>query len=267
MQRQLSALGVAPIRISATNGHDPAQRAQFSAAPYAYLSPGEIGCFESHRRIWKRIVAEGINGAIIIEDDLIIASDFSELDFTDTDADLIKIDEGIGIKSCYGSVLKPVTENRSIRRLLGTEYSTGCYFVTLKGARKLLARSNRYIDPVDRFMFDQTSRTLWAMNSWKLVPAAARQQQDVLVAATSLDEEIVDSISGRRSKGVEIAMGNNFWSLQRLRFHRLLHMDLRYFREKRKRRNLEAFQKKESIEESFIPFESPNLEHVYYAKR
>lgn len=266
MQQQLSALGVTPIRVPAVNGRDPSERAQSCAAPYAQLSPGEIGCFESHRRLWERILDEGISAAIVVEDDVILASDFSELDFINIEADIIKIDTGIGNPSWYGTFSKPVTKIRSIRRLLGTEFSTGCYFITAVGARKLLARSRKYIDPVDRFMFDQTSRAFWAMNCWKLVPAAARQQQDIIVPATSLDEEIIDSISGGRDKGIEISAGKDFWSVQRLRLHRLLRLDLRRFRERRKRNNLQIFRRKELVERIFIPFESPSLEHICSAQ-
>lgn len=266
MQQQLSALGVTPIRISAINGRDPNERLRSCAAFYAQLSPGEVGCFESHRRLWQRIVDEGIPAAFVIEDDVILASDFAELDFPDMDVDLIKIDVHIGSLSWYGTVSKPATKTRSLRRLLGTEFSTGCYFITAAGARKLLARSRRYIDPVDRFMFDQTSRAFWAMKVWKLVPAAARQQQDVSVTTSPLDEEIADSISGGRHKGIEVTAGKDFWSQQKLRLHRVLHLDLRRFREKRRRRNLEYFRRCEPVEETFIPFESLHLDHVNSAR-
>ena len=266
MQAQLEALGIAPIRIPAVNGRNPVERARSSAAPYAQLSPGEIGCFESHRRIWKRMVDEAVPAAFVVEDDIILASDFAELDFPDTGADVIKIDAGIGSPSWYGTAAKPVTSRRSLRRLLGTEFSTGCYFITAAGARKLLARSRNYVDPVDRFMFAQTSRAFWAMNVWKLVPAAGRQQQEIIASANPLEAEIADSISGGRHKGLEVYAGTDFWSVQRLRLHRLMHLDLRRFRQHRKRRNLERFRRHEPIEETFIAFESPSLGHVESAR-
>lgn len=266
MQRQLSELGITPIRVSAVNGRNPEEQRRSYAAPYAQLSPGEIGCFESHRRLWKKIVDQGISGALIVEDDVILASDFAKLDFDGHDVDIVKIDAGIGRLSWYGTSVKPLNSQRSLRRLLGTEFSTGCYFITAAGARKLLARSHNYIDPVDRFMFDQTSRAFWAMNVWKLVPAAARQQQDSTVKETILDTEIADSISGGRGKGTEIIGGKDFWSKQRLRLHRVMHLDLRSFRENRRKRNLERFRQQEPIEETFIVFESANLEHVRLAR-
>jgi GR25 family glycosyltransferase involved in LPS biosynthesis len=38
--------------------------------PFTPLSPGEIGCFLSHRRCWQRIIDAGWDYALIVEDDL-----------------------------------------------------------------------------------------------------------------------------------------------------------------------------------------------------
>lgn len=266
MQAQFQALGITPIRIAAVNGRDPAERARSDAASYAQLTPGEIGCFESHRRLWQKMVAENIPAAIVVEDDVILASDLGQLDFSDIPADMIKLDAGIGSPSWYGTAARNITPFRSLRRLLGTEFSTGCYYINASGARKLLAQSRNYIDPVDRFMFDQTSRAFWSLTAWKLIPAAARQQQEITVSTNLLEAEIADSISGGRHHGLERQGGADFWSLLRLRLHRLLHLDLRRFREARKHRNIERFRHKEQIEETFVAFASPNLDHVKAAQ-
>lgn len=269
MQAQLEALGVTPIRVPAVNGRDPAERARAEVAAYAQLSPGEIGCFESHRRLWIQMVKEKIPAAFVLEDDIILASDFASLDFSDDDLagiDVIKIDAGIGNASWYGTRSRPLTATRSLRRLLGTEFSTAAYFVTASGARKLLARARNYIDPVDRFMFDQTSRTFWSMNVWKLAPPAARQQQEIVTSGSLLDTEIADSISGGRDKGVETTAGTDFWSLQRLRLRRLLDLDIRRLRERRRTRNLERFRQAEPVEEKYLVFESPALDHIEAAR-
>ncbi len=40
------------------------------APRYPYrLTPGEIGCFLSHRSLWERIAADGLDAALIMEDD------------------------------------------------------------------------------------------------------------------------------------------------------------------------------------------------------
>ncbi|MGD9862804.1 MAG: glycosyltransferase family 25 protein [Pseudodonghicola sp.] len=69
--------------VEAVDGRDPAQvtgvriRQGDAFAPrYPFpLAPGEIGCFLSHRRCWRRILAEGWDYALIVEDDLEIDRD------------------------------------------------------------------------------------------------------------------------------------------------------------------------------------------------
>ncbi|MDF1717062.1 MAG: glycosyltransferase family 25 protein [Antarcticimicrobium sp.] len=64
--------------VEAVDGRDPAQVTGVTIRPgdahapaYPFpLSPGEIGCFLSHRRCWRRILAEGWEYALIVEDDL-----------------------------------------------------------------------------------------------------------------------------------------------------------------------------------------------------
>ncbi|MEP2716139.1 glycosyltransferase family 25 protein [Pseudophaeobacter sp.] len=43
--------------------------------PFSPLSPGEIGCFLSHRRCWQRIIDENWDYALIVEDDLALEAD------------------------------------------------------------------------------------------------------------------------------------------------------------------------------------------------
>lgn len=67
--------------VEAVDGRDPAQVTGVAIRPgdahrpaYPFpLTPGEVGCFLSHRRCWRRILAEGWKSALIVEDDLAIA--------------------------------------------------------------------------------------------------------------------------------------------------------------------------------------------------
>jgi len=66
--------------VEAVDGRDPAQVTGVRIRPgdaflprYPFpLAPGEIGCFLSHRRCWRRILTEGWEYALIVEDDLAI---------------------------------------------------------------------------------------------------------------------------------------------------------------------------------------------------
>jgi len=67
--------------LEAVDGRDPSQVTGVTIRPgdahrpaYPFpLTPGEVGCFLSHRRCWRRILAEGWEYALIVEDDLAIA--------------------------------------------------------------------------------------------------------------------------------------------------------------------------------------------------
>lgn len=69
--------------IEAVDGRDPAQISGVKLHPgnlhrprYPFaLRPAEIGVFESHRRIWRKMVDEGIDLAITAEDDLRVDPD------------------------------------------------------------------------------------------------------------------------------------------------------------------------------------------------
>ena len=66
--------------IEAVDGRDPAQvtgvtlrNGDLHRPRYPFpLAPGEIGCFLSHRRCWRRILDEGWDYALIAEDDLAV---------------------------------------------------------------------------------------------------------------------------------------------------------------------------------------------------
>jgi len=49
------------------------------AKKYRELTPGEIGCSLSHKAIYKKIIDENIERAIILEDDIIIRPDFKTI--------------------------------------------------------------------------------------------------------------------------------------------------------------------------------------------
>lgn len=274
MRTQLQALNLSPIRIEAFNGKDPASRKKAAAATYAPLTGGEIGCFESHRTIWKKIIDEDLAGAFVLEDDIAVASDFAKIDFPQdvlSHCDVVKIDNTDRSDAWYGMQAFPSGENHELRRLMGGEYSTACYFITNRGARKLYDASKNYFLPVDHFMFDQDSKTFWHLDVWKLYPAAATQLR-FLQGKTDLPSEMQDSIQqNRQSLGVG-GSGRNPWQkltlLQKVqaRLRRLMDMDTSAMRARRARENLAAFAKTQPVEQANVPFKSPSLEHVRKAE-
>lgn len=262
MQAQLGALGIAPVRVAATNGHDPAERARSAAASYAQLTPGEIGCFESHRRLWQRMVDKDIPAACILEDDMLLADDFAAIDVPDdilAGLDLIKVDHDTAPQPCYGAERIPITPARSLSRMLATETSTGCYVVTLRGARRLLAGTRNYMLPVDTMMFSIHSRLFWALKVWKLRDSAAIQVT-MHHGAKGLHGEFQDRIQGaaRPEQATDLAGRIRRW---RVRLRRLLDSDTGPQRGARARRETDRLAALGGIDRTNIPFSGGDLSH------
>lgn len=265
---QLRALGLSATRIEAVNGYDPAIRAQAAAASYAPLAAGEIGCFESHRKIWRRVVDEDLPAAVVLEDDVAIAADFAELNFPETvlkAADVIKLDQSCARESWYGATEIALPGTRHLQRLLGSEMSTGGYLVTRRGAERLLGLASNYILPVDDFMFSAMSKPFWKLEVWKLAPAAVVQLH-MLKAVEGLQAEMQDRIQQKSRVERAAGSGPGLAAALAFRLRRLLDRDVRFQRQARQQRHMEAFRAAEGILRADIPFASSGMEHVARAE-
>lgn len=270
MEEQLGALGLDPVRIQAVDGSNPDSLRSAAVASYAPLTGGEIGCFESHRRAWHKVVEEGLPGAFVLEDDAVVASDFGSWAFSDetlANCDLIKLDTSIGTHiSWYGEELISLGHSRALRRFLGTEMSTGSYFVTKRGAQRLLRWTRGYYLPIDRVMFTQDSRLFWALDVWKLDPAAAVQMR-CWQEESQMPSEIVDSIQKDRTEKSSLWDEAGWIQMARIRLRRLGDIDIRRLRERRIRVQMEAASRSSGAIQAEIPFVSLNTDHIIRAEQ
>ncbi len=117
------------------------------------LDFGAVGCFLSHINLWKKIVKENIEYALITEDDGMICSnlpsDFDEFSFPN-DFDLVYVnDRSSGTDDESSSIFDVVSVERfSSFRKATLNYcvpgqignGTDGYFISNKGAKKLISR-------------------------------------------------------------------------------------------------------------------------------
>jgi GR25 family glycosyltransferase involved in LPS biosynthesis len=110
--------------------------------------PGEVGCMVSHIHIWERIVAEGLDRVLILEDDFNPLNKISDLEEPTEDFDIAylgrwKISKNAKEKSIGGSWVIP-----------SASYCTHAYVVTLEGAKKLLNdyKIKQNLIPADEFL-------------------------------------------------------------------------------------------------------------------
>jgi glycosyl transferase family 25 len=156
MDQQLSAIDVNYERIPAIKGNSLTEteiNIEYSAAlnkKYfrADLSLGEIGCYISHKNVWRKMVAENIEFAVILEDDMIIEKNFIKL-FSLTETlkkyDLIKLADNRNHQP------KKITKLEQPFELINFTKIPNCatgYTINLAGAKKLLSREQFY-RPVD----------------------------------------------------------------------------------------------------------------------
>lgn len=139
------------------------------ADPYSKrpMTMGEIGCFLSHYFIWERMVAEGLEEVLILEDDIKFEPFFKqrlalimEEVRADKDWDLVYL----GRKRLHESEEPWVEQTQYLVRPSYSYWTLG-YLISLKGAKKLMdEKPLQKLVPVDEYlpiMFDKHTNKEW----------------------------------------------------------------------------------------------------------
>ena len=124
------------------------------------LTPGEIGCFLSHRKFWTSMLSDEQTVSFVIEDDIELSKDIldflGDLSWVPEDADFVKFN----LFPTNSKKIYPIghsvsfVKGRKVARTIGRIYGTGCYLITAKAAKLCLEKSLKMVLPVDLFMFD-----------------------------------------------------------------------------------------------------------------
>lgn len=264
MAAQLEALGVSFARFPAVNGYDPSAIAGAEVARFADLSQGEIGAWESHRGVWREIVRRNAP-AVVLEDDVVLASDFGRLDYPASllaAADIVKLD-WFREPSSYGAEGVAIGgENRVARRLVGSERLASAYLVTPRGAERLLHGSRRYFEPVDELIFQQHSKLFWSLAIWKVMPAVAVQMRFVM-APGEMPRDVEDGIQFRtRTTGRDPKRTMRWTDRTRLRLRRLADWNFGLVRRRRTERRLAEIRARETVVVERPDFVTPDRAHI-----
>ncbi|WP_298259213.1 glycosyltransferase family 25 protein [uncultured Litoreibacter sp.] len=131
-----------------------AKQSLFQPAYPFSLSMGEIGCFESHRSIWKHMVDTDLEVALILEDDVSIDQDTFEAALACAES---QIDELGYIQLQVREVRMPFTVvaqsgAQAVIRPQIVPLRTSAQLVSLKAAKSLLACCDQIDRPVDGFL-------------------------------------------------------------------------------------------------------------------
>ena len=159
-QQRLNTAKVTFERIHAVDGaalNDDQLHSFYSAERnqkeyYKTLTPGEIGCYMSHRKAWQKIASGQSRYGIVLEDDINVVGDLSHvmqaLNSLSFNWDTIKL---APYKTTQRSIAHSVVLTEQFNLVTHTKPMTGCaaYALTKQAAIKLLAHSTEFGRPVD----------------------------------------------------------------------------------------------------------------------
>jgi glycosyl transferase, family 25 len=203
MDKMLKDLGLNYERISAVDGSkltDPEVKALYSPFWFGIfhgrqISRGELGCALSHRLCYRRILTEGLEWALILEDDCVLDKDtpqiLEQLNGATTAFDVVQLyytENRVHETKVIGSVLE-----RELISFTGAHASAIAYIVTRQGAQKLL-KSRRVVLTADKFVW---MSALWNIRFCGLLPPAA-QEMFALQSNSTIDS--TDRDLGHRAR-------------------------------------------------------------------
>ena len=149
--------GLPVERVPAVDGRDPAALADAAAAPGSGLRPAEIACFESHRRVWRRIAEADASFGLVLEDDVFLAREIAG--FLDALAgaaggiDLVKLNAHPRGMIVGARPLAEVAGRRLMRPAQGTSDSSA-YVIARGFAARALSLHDGYRRALDLALFD-----------------------------------------------------------------------------------------------------------------
>jgi GR25 family glycosyltransferase involved in LPS biosynthesis/phosphorylcholine metabolism protein LicD len=117
------------------------------------ISIGETACYKSHLSLWKKLYKDGVDSALIFEDDIIFAPGVNIDDIEET----IKSSPGYTILF-LGHCGSPETKFKNPKTKIGTAKCTHAYIISRKGLEILVNMTHDFFVPVD-FITEQICRT------------------------------------------------------------------------------------------------------------
>ena len=228
IERHFSERNVAFEWFSAVDGLTLSRKDINNYCPHSYfnyrweLTSSEIGCFESHRRIWNIIIERNLDNALIFEDDVYLVPSFlsilTKIIDTSLEFDLVKLDTFLS--TVRVGALNSQIDDIQIRRLMSHLSSSAAYMVSKQGCISLIERSEVYCDPLDIFITKN-----WAEERiYQLIPALAAQQSKMKTLQADCISE-VPSVYGSQRRKIDVNFPRRkkgpLWFIIKRELHRL----------------------------------------------
>lgn len=138
------------------------------------LTQGEIGCYLSHLRAMAQMLAEGLDWAVIAEDDLVAAPDLAEviaaLAAIRHRLEIVKLECSENRPRGFRSI-GPLTEGRTLARMANVTHGAAGYFITRPAAERFIRHSRSFFRPLDVALARswETGIDVLAVQPWPIV--------------------------------------------------------------------------------------------------
>lgn len=205
MSKAFAEAGVEFTRIPAIDGKQLSDEKISSVVSeesyWGRLTPGEVGCFLSHRLCWQAIAEGDQPFGAVFEDDMLLGTRAGEvlstISWMPNDADIVKL-ETAGSRIYLDKVVETQTGGCSIQRLRSSHYCAGGYILSRGAARRLLDDSQTFSEPVDDVLFSLRSVAAGNFVMYQIVPAICMQRSRNM--SNPADAMLPSSIEGRERK-------------------------------------------------------------------
>ena len=210
MNKRLTELGLDFERVSAVEGAklSLAELSGVCSPNRKYpnkLTPGEIGCFLSHKKCWELLLASEDDWALVIEDDSSFAPTatdyFSTTEWIPSECQLIQFSFTPDTTFSDKTIDLP-NGSHLVRVKHSSPCGTYAYLISREAAKVALSYAAKVEGPIDNFLFGMFFEFPKRVFNWRLQECVVRVLDDV-----------APTITGRGSKNKKM----NFYKLHPLR--------------------------------------------------
>lgn len=204
-RQQIDGKGLDLIRVAAVDASrlDEAELDRWRALSSGQksLSPPEIGCMLSHRKVWELIVQGTDEWAFVAEDDIHLTADaplfLRGANWIPKGADLVKAETFLNELEMSAAVWGQ-PHGHQLRRLKSRHFGTAGYFISKKVAVQLLAYTAKHCEPVDLILFSRELGLLDELTVLQLSPAICVQHMAAPGVKTKAGSGLSSQIDGER---------------------------------------------------------------------
>lgn len=165
------------------------------------MSPAEMGCLLSHRKVWQ-LVADGEDQwGFVAEDDIHLSADAPKFlrdgSWIPAGAEIVRAETDTHRRELSYKIWgEPF--GHELRRAKSKQFGSGGYFVSRETAARLLAHTERHVEPADVILFSHVAGLLHEVVSLQLCPAIC--VQDVWITPQHADGALFSEIADVRQQ-------------------------------------------------------------------